>query len=62
MLLIDPRFLLGSLLLALALDALVGDPRWLWRRLPHPVAAMGRAIGWLEERRLDGAAPAAAQA
>ncbi|MGH6916687.1 MAG: adenosylcobinamide-phosphate synthase CbiB [Geminicoccaceae bacterium] len=62
MLLTDPRFLLSSLLLALALDALMGDPRWLWRRLPHPVAAMGRAIGWLEERWLDGAAPAAAQA
>ena len=23
---------------ALAFDALIGDPDWLWRRLPHPVA------------------------
>ena len=61
-LLIDPRFLLGSLLLALAFDALLGDPGWLWRRLPHPVVAMGRAIGWLEGRWLDAAAPAAVQA
>jgi adenosylcobinamide-phosphate synthase len=61
-LLIDARLVLGSLLLALALDALLGDPRWLWRRLPHPVVAMGRAIGRLEERWLDGAAPPAAQA
>ncbi len=32
------------LLIALALDAIVGDPNWIWRRLPHPVALMGRAI------------------
>ena len=62
MLLIDARLLLGALLLAFALDALLGDPRWLWRRLPHPVVVMGRAIARLEERWLDGAAPAAAQA
>ncbi|MEZ5844177.1 MAG: adenosylcobinamide-phosphate synthase CbiB [Hyphomicrobiaceae bacterium] len=36
------------LLLALALDALVGDPDWLWRRLSHPVVVMGRAIAALE--------------
>lgn len=33
------------LLVALGLDAVVGDPPWLWRRLPHPVALIGRAIG-----------------
>lgn len=32
--------------LALALDAVLGDPRW----LPHPVVAMGRAISWAEPR------------
>ena len=62
MLLIDARLLLCSLLLAFALDALLGDPGWLWRRLPHPVVALGRAIGWLEQRWLDGAAPPAVQA
>jgi adenosylcobinamide-phosphate synthase len=61
-LLIDAKLLLGALLLAFALDALLGDPRWLWRRLPHPVVVIGRAIVWLEERWLDGAAPVAAQA
>ena len=61
-LLIDAELLLGALLLALALDALLGDPRRLWRRLPHPVVVMGRAIARLEERWLDGAAPAPAQA
>jgi adenosylcobinamide-phosphate synthase len=61
-LLIDPRLLLASLLLGLALDALLGDPKWLWDRGPHPVVAMGRAILWLEQRWLDVRAPAAIQA
>lgn len=39
-----------ALLVALALDAIVGDPDWLWRRAPHPVVLMGRSIA-----RLDGA-------
>lgn len=36
------------LLLALALDAVLGDPDWLWRRLPHPVVLMGGLTGWLD--------------
>lgn len=40
------------LLMALMLDAVVGDPDWLWRRVPHPVVVMGRAIG-LTERALN---------
>ena len=35
---------------ALALDALIGDPDWLWRRLPHPVALIGSFIGLLDRR------------
>ena len=62
MLLIDAGFVLGSLLLAFALDAVLGDPSWLWRRLPHPVVAMGGAIAWIEARSLDAAAPPAEQA
>lgn len=38
------------LALALALDAVIGDPPWLWRRLAHPVALMGAAIGWCDAR------------
>jgi adenosylcobinamide-phosphate synthase len=30
------------------LDALMGDPDWLWRRLAHPVALMGSAINRLD--------------
>lgn len=41
---------LWLLLAALALDALVGDPDWLWRRLPHPVVWIGNGIAWLDGR------------
>lgn len=44
---LDPALLL---LVALALDALIGDPPWLWRVLPHPVALIGKPIGWLERK------------
>jgi adenosylcobinamide-phosphate synthase len=33
---------------ALAFDALIGDPNWLWRRLRHPVALIGSLIGLLD--------------
>ncbi|HYC14408.1 MAG TPA: adenosylcobinamide-phosphate synthase CbiB [Stellaceae bacterium] len=36
------------LLAALAVDALVGDPPALFRRVPHPVALIGSLIGGLE--------------
>jgi adenosylcobinamide-phosphate synthase len=61
MLLVDPAPLLAALLLALALDALAGDPDWLYRRLPHPVVLIGRATSSLEARWLDPAAPPATQ-
>ncbi|WP_299968105.1 adenosylcobinamide-phosphate synthase CbiB [uncultured Roseobacter sp.] len=38
------------LLGALALDALLGEPYWLWSRLPHPAVLMGRLIGALDAR------------
>jgi len=38
------------LLLALAIDAAFGDPPALYRRVAHPVAALGRLIGALETR------------
>jgi adenosylcobinamide-phosphate synthase len=33
---------------ALLLDALTGDPGWLYRRIPHPVALIGKAIDLLD--------------
>ncbi len=38
------------LVLGLLLDALIGDPPWLFKRLLHPVALMGGFIGWLDRR------------
>lgn len=35
---------------ALLLDAVMGEPEWLWSRLPHPAVVMGRVIGWLDHR------------
>jgi adenosylcobinamide-phosphate synthase len=36
----------GDFLLACALDATIGDPRW----LPHPVRGMGYLVHWFEKR------------
>jgi adenosylcobinamide-phosphate synthase len=36
------------LLLALVLDAAIGDPSFLFARVSHPIALIGRAIGWLD--------------
>lgn len=49
------------LALALILDALFGEPDWLWRRLPHPAALMGRLIAALD-RRFNHPPPQAAMA
>lgn len=38
------------LLLALGLDALLGEPEPLWRRVPHPAVLMGRAVDWADRQ------------
>lgn len=38
------------LLFAMILDAALGEPRWLWQRLPHPAILMGRLISWCDQR------------
>lgn len=38
------------LLLALLLDGLFGEPKYLWSRVPHPAVLMGRAVGWADAR------------
>ncbi|KPF93106.1 cobalamin biosynthesis protein CobD [Rhodopseudomonas sp. AAP120] len=35
-------------LVALLIDALIGDPDWLWKRMAHPVVLMGALIGRLD--------------
>ncbi|NDU99447.1 CobD/CbiB family cobalamin biosynthesis protein [Pseudoroseicyclus tamaricis] len=42
--------LLSALALAAVLDAALGEPRWLWSRLPHPAVLMGRAVAALDAR------------
>lgn len=42
-----------SLALALLLDALLGEPRAVWGRWPHPAVLMGRAIAALDRRLND---------
>jgi adenosylcobinamide-phosphate synthase len=43
-----------ALTLALILDALMGEPRALWDRWPHPAVLMGRAVGALDRRLNQG--------
>jgi adenosylcobinamide-phosphate synthase len=35
---------------ALLLDAVLGDPGWLYRRIPHPVTWIGKLIGVMDDR------------
>ncbi|MBO6637226.1 MAG: cobalamin biosynthesis protein [Roseitalea sp.] len=44
------------LFVALILDRLIGDPDWLWQRVPHPVALFGKLIGLADARFNDDAA------
>jgi len=37
-----------TLVLAMLLDAALGEPRLLWDRVPHPAVLMGRAVGWCD--------------
>lgn len=38
------------LVAALLLDALLGDPEWLWRRLPHPITLIGHLIDYSDRQ------------
>lgn len=35
---------------AMLLDAVFGEPRWLWSRIPHPAVLMGYAVNWIDSR------------
>jgi adenosylcobinamide-phosphate synthase len=39
----------GALLLAVIIDAVLGDPAWIYRRMPHPVVWIGQVIGWSDQ-------------
>lgn len=38
---------------ALLADRYFGEPEWLWSRMPHPVALLGKAVGAAEDGLLD---------
>ncbi|UWQ62862.1 adenosylcobinamide-phosphate synthase CbiB [Leisingera caerulea] len=40
----------AMLSLALLLDAVFGEPEWLWSRLTHPAVLMGKAVGYLDRK------------
>jgi adenosylcobinamide-phosphate synthase len=51
------------LALAMILDALMGEPEWLWARITHPAILMGYTVDWLDktlnsgpQKRLKGTA------
>lgn len=37
------------LLLAIILDAALGEPDWLWSRIPHPIQVVGSCITWFDK-------------
>lgn len=41
---------LALLAIALALDAVFGEPEWLWSRVPHPIVLAGKMVEALDER------------
>lgn len=43
------------LALGLILDAALGEPEWLWRRVPHPAVLFGRLVDLLDRRMNAGA-------
>lgn len=45
-----------TLFIAMLLDAIFGEPRWLWSRIPHPAIIMGQAIGWTDHAINKGSA------
>ncbi len=40
----------AMLAIALVLDAVLGEPKWLWSRVPHPTVTMGGAVNWLDRQ------------
>ena len=43
-----------TLVLALILDAILGEPKWLWDRIPHPAVLMGRLVAFLDRELNEG--------
>ena len=39
-----------SVVLAMILDAIFGEPKVLWDRFPHPAVLMGKSVAWIDNR------------
>jgi adenosylcobinamide-phosphate synthase len=39
-----------ALAIALVLDAAIGEPDAIWKRVPHPAVVMGRMVGWADRQ------------
>jgi adenosylcobinamide-phosphate synthase len=39
-----------ALFIAVLADALLGEPAWFYRRLPHPIVVIGAVIAWADRR------------
>ena len=39
-----------NLSIALVIDRILGDPGWLWSRIPHPVVLFGKAISFFDKQ------------
>lgn len=50
--------IIHALLLASIIDGLIGDPAWLYRYAPHPIALIGDVIARLEQRSFGAIATA----
>jgi len=37
-----------ALFIAIAADAVIGEPGWLYRRVPHPIVLIGHVIAWAD--------------
>lgn len=40
---------LEILLIAIILDAIFGEPDWIWKRIPHPIEITGNCIRWFDD-------------
>ncbi|MBQ4825407.1 cobalamin biosynthesis protein [Leisingera sp. HS039] len=40
----------AMLAVALVLDAVFGEPKWLWSRITHPAVLMGKAVGFFDRK------------
>jgi len=43
-----PLNVIEILFIALVIDAIIGEPKFIWDRIPHPAVLMGRSIGWCD--------------